>query len=45
MFRVIVLYIQRIYGIPDHIRIFDPDPSNRVTSGPEGGIALYEAFL
>lgn len=40
-----VVYFRRMYGISDHIRICGPGPSDRVTSGLEGGISIYEAFL
>lgn len=40
-----VIYFQGMYGIQSHIRVFAPDPDGRMTSGPEGGIALYEGFL
>lgn len=43
--RMTVLCLWRIYEILDHIRISTSDSNNKVTSGLEGGIALYETFL
>lgn len=45
MIREDVIYLRGMYKVSNHIRIFVPDHSDRVTSSPEGGIALYDGFF
>lgn len=40
-----VICFRRMYEIPDHIKMSAPSPNDKVTSGPKGRIAIYEAFL
>lgn len=40
-----VIHLCAIYRVPNSIRISTPNRSDRVTSGPEGGIALYKGFF
>lgn len=45
VFTLTVIHLRRIFGILDHIRMSTLGPNDKVTSGPEGGIAIYEIFL
>lgn len=38
-----IVHFCSMYGISNHIKMSAPDPSDRVTSSPEGGVTIYEA--
>lgn len=40
-----VIHLRGMYGVPNSVRVFAPDHGDRVTSGPKGGVTLYEGFF